>query len=60
LELRCELPGVGDTVAYIEGEKIVARKVLSRHFSMSLPENLYVNIIVTDVDMTEMAARLKE
>jgi hypothetical protein len=60
LELRCELPGVGDTVAYMEVEKIVTRKVLSRHSSMCHPENLYMNIVVTDMDMTDMAARLKE
>ena len=55
-----ELPNVGDTVAYMEGEKNVARKVLTRHFSLSYPENLYVNIVVTDVDEDEMSARLKE
>ena len=60
LELQCELPNVGGTVAYMEGDKIVARKVLTRHFSVTHPNNLYVNIVVTDVDNEEMGARLKE
>jgi hypothetical protein len=46
----CPLPDVGDTVTYMEGDKNVARKVLTRHFSFSHPDSLvWVNIVVTDV-----------
>jgi len=56
----CPLPDVGDTVAYKENDKAVARKVLTRHFSFISPDLVCVNIVVTDVPTGEMAARLKE
>jgi hypothetical protein len=56
----CPLPNVGDTVDYKEGDKIVARKVLTRHFAFSYPDFVCVNIVVTDVSMDEMGERLKE
>ena len=61
------LPGVGDSVAYTQDgtETVVARKVLTRHFSyvdMEAPKEpfLCINIVVQDLSSEEMAARLKE
>ena len=56
----CPLPGVGDTVDYQDDDKIVARKVISRHFSFSHPGSAWVNLVVTDVSLEEMAARVNE
>ena len=56
----CPLPNVGDSVDYKEGDKIVVRKVLTRHFAFSYPDFICVNIVVTDVSPKEMAERLKE
>jgi len=53
------LPDVGDSVAYLGGGKMVARKVVTRHFSL-LGDHLAVNVVVTDIDPKEMASRLKE
>jgi len=53
------VPSVGDTVTYEEGEKAVARKVLTRHFSYVSPDWCCVNIVVTDVPAEEIAGRLK-
>ena len=53
------LPNVGDSVSYIEDGKSVARKVLTRHFGY-FNDHCAVNIGVTDIDPSEMAARLKE
>jgi len=57
LQFPLGLPNVGDTVDYKEDGQIVTRKVLTRHFSATGP---YVNIVVTDLEPDEMAARIKE
>jgi hypothetical protein len=53
------IPAVGDSVSYLEGDYMVARKVLTRHFSYG-SDWCVVNIVVTDMPDEEMAARLKE
>lgn len=53
------IPDVGDTVSYRYGGRGVARKVVSRHFSY-VSGWCVVNIVVTDTEPGEMAARLKE
>ncbi len=52
------IPDVGDSVEYQDGDTMVARKVLTRHFTY-LGEWCGVNIVVTDIPADEMAARIK-
>ena len=59
------IPEVGDTVFVTLTDRRKGFKVLTRHFSYvktSQPDSCWciVNIVVTDVDSDEMAARLKE
>lgn len=61
------IPNVGDSVSLKWGDKRRAFKVLTRHFSyikVPYPKGLvsccYVNIVITDIEGDEMAARLKE
>lgn len=54
------VPNVGDTIDYSEDGKIIARKVLTRHFSFSAPNFIHINLVVTDVSKEEMGARVKE
>ncbi len=58
------IPNVGDTVSYMSNDKMVTRKVLTRHFGYTSGdigyEGMYVNIVVGDVPDGEMAKRLKE
>jgi len=58
------VPTVGDTVACKLRGRIEAFKVLTRHFSYiqsgDQEISCCVNIVVTDVEKGEMAARLKE
>jgi hypothetical protein len=53
------IPAVGDSVGYQEGEDIVARKVLTCHFSY-LSDWCVVNFVVIDMSHKEMGTRLKE
>jgi hypothetical protein len=53
------LPNVGDSVSYLEDDMMVARKVVTRHFSY-VKGWCAVNIVVTDIPDDEMAARIKE
>ncbi len=52
------IPSVGDSVAYQMGNKMVAMKILTRHFTYT---NGWccVNIVVTDISSSEMAGRMK-
>jgi len=52
------IPSVGDTASYEQSGHIVSRKVLTRHFAY-VGDWCAVNIVVTDVPASEMAARLK-
>lgn len=54
------IPNVGDSVTpMLTGEnKVDAYKVVSRHFSYS-GDYCCINIVVTDLDMNEYAARIK-
>jgi hypothetical protein len=60
------IPAVGDTVnlRLLDDENPGAFKVITRHFSYweteSVGLQLTINIVVTDVEPGEMAARLKE
>jgi hypothetical protein len=53
------IPSVGDSVSYLHGDKMMAYKVLSRHFAY-VTGWCMVNIVVTDISGEDMSARLKE
>ena len=55
------IPNVGDslTLMLARENKVDAYKVVSRHFSYS-GDYCCINIVVTDLDMKECAARIKE
>ena len=53
------IPDVGDSVSYLHGEKMMAYKVISRHFAY-VSGWCMVNIVVTDISGEEMSSRLKE
>lgn len=53
------IPSVGDSVSYLHGEKMMAYRVVSRHFAY-VTGWCMVNIVVTDISGDEMSARLKE
>lgn len=53
------IPSVGDSISCMSGDERKTFKVLTRHFSYST-ENIIVNIVVTDIDSSEMASRINE
>lgn len=53
IEISEALPNVGDTVAYMEDDKIVARKVVSRHFSFGYPSRPHIR----DPSLSEISRR---
>ena len=53
------IPAVGDSVSYLHDKKMMAYKVVSKHFSY-VSSWCVVNIVVTDISDEEMSSRLKE
>jgi hypothetical protein len=60
------LPNVGDTVQYFCEDRVVLRKVISRHFNIEahpkLPDKVFVsvNIVVEEASQEEISARINK
>ena len=53
------IPNVGDSISCSSGDERKAFKVITRHFSY-FAETVYVNIVVTDIDSSEMSSRINQ
>ena len=59
-EGRIPIPNVGDSVSYLYNDKMVSRKVLTRHFGFYGPGCCVIVVVVTDMTPEEASSRVKE